>query len=133
MSIRIRTFDPNINNDLISKLTGLTKKEVRIIKLDSSSDIPTPTQRCDGRIVSKGSSSALLKGIITCRRIVKTRKVLKAVKIFASILGATYIGLCVFEAFNFFKLASSGIVVLIYALIALLMYVITVIMLPSKK
>ena len=133
MSIGIRTFDPNINNDLITKLAGLTKKEVRVIKLDSSNDIPTPTQRCDGRIVSKGSSSALLKGIITCRRIVKTRKVLKAVKIIASLVGAAYIGLCVFEAFNFFKLVGSGIIVLLYALIALLMYVITVIMLPSKK
>ena len=133
MSIGVRTFDPNISNDLISRLTGLTKKEVRVIKLDSSNDIPTQTQRCDGRIVSKGSSSALLKGIITCKRIVRTRKVLKAIKIIASALGATYIGLCVFEAFNFFKLTNSGIIVLLYAIVALIMYIITVIMLPNKK
>ncbi len=133
MSLGIRTFDPNISNDLVSKLTGLTKKEIRVIKLDSSSDIPTPNHRCDGRIVSKGTSSALLKGIITCRRIVKTRKVLKAVKIISSLIGATYIGLCVFNAFNLFKLVGSGAVVLLYAIIALIMYIITIIMLPSKK
>ena len=133
MAIGIRTFDPNINNDLVAKLTGFTKKEVRVIKLESSGDIPTPTQRCEGKIVSKGTSSALLRGITTCKRIVKTRKVLKAIKILSSLVGATYIGLCIFGAFGIFKIAQSGIVALMYLAFAIIMYVTTVIMLPSKK
>ena len=133
VAIGVRTFDPNLNNDLIAKLTGFSKKEVRVIKLDSISDIPTSTQRCDGKIVSKGTSSALLKAVITCKKIVITRKVLKAVKIFFSIIGALYIGLCAFGLINLFGRAQSSVVVLLYLISTFAMYIISLILMPHKK
>ncbi len=132
MALGVRTFDPNINNDLIGKLSGIGKKDIRVIKLTSMSDIPAPTHRCDGKIVSKGTSSALLSAIPTCKRIVKTRKVIKAIKILSSILGATYVSLCIAGIVPLWLL-SSGIVVLLYAVFALIMYLVTIFMLPSKK
>ena len=133
MSIGVRTFDPNINNDLINKLTGLTKKDIRVIKLDSISDIPTPTQRCDGKIVSKGTSSALLKAVLTCKRILKTRKVLTVLKIMASINGSIYLGLAAFGVIDLFARAQSSVIVLLYLLMTYVMYITSLIFMPSKK
>ena len=133
MAIGVRTFDPNINNDLVAKLTGFSKKDLRIIKLDSYSDIPTPTQRCDGKIVSKGTSSALLKAVLTCKRIVITRKVLKAVKILGSIIGSIYLGLSVFGIINLLGRAQSSVVVLLYLLLSFVMFIVSLIFIPSKK
>lgn len=133
MAIGVRTFDPNISNDLVAKLTGFSKKDLRIIKLDSYSDIPTPTQRCDGKIVSKGTSSALLKAVLTCKRIVLTRKVLKVVKILGSIIGSIYLGLSVFGIINLFGRAQSSVVVLLYLLLSLVMFIVSLIFIPNKK
>ncbi|MBQ4108381.1 MAG: hypothetical protein IJC80_03150 [Clostridia bacterium] len=130
LSIGIRTFDPNINNDLIQRLGGFSKKEVRVIKLEAYDDIPSCTHRCDGKIVSKQTSSSLLRAITMCRRIVRTRKVLKAVGVLCSLVGAVYLGLSVFGVVSVF---NSAIVSLLYALTALVMYIITVLMMPSKK
>ncbi|MBO5378775.1 MAG: hypothetical protein J6A90_00450 [Clostridia bacterium] len=130
LSIGIRTFDPNINNDLIQRLGGFSKKEVRVIKLEAYDDIPSSTHRCDGKIVSKQTSSALLRAITMCRRIVRTRKVLKAVGVLCSLMGTIYVGLGVFGIIGIF---NSAIVSLLYALTAVIMYVITVLMMPSKK
>ena len=130
MVLGVRTFDPNINNDLLGKLSGIGKKEVRVIKLTSMSDIPAPTHRCDGKIVSKGTSSALLSAIPTCKRIVKTRKVIKVIKVLASILGATYASLCIA---GIIPVLFSGIIALSYFVFALIMYIVTVLMLPSNK
>jgi hypothetical protein len=130
LAIGIRTFDPNINNDLIKRLGGFSKKEVRVIKLEAYEDIPSSNHRCDGKIVSKTTSSALLRAITMCRRIVRTRKVLKAVGVLCSLAGALVIGLNVFGIISFF---SSAGVSLLYALTAIIMYIITVLMMPSKK
>ena len=130
MAIGIRTFDPNINNELIKRLGGFSKKEVRVIKLEAYEDIPSSNHRCDGKIVSKTTSSALLRAITMCRRIVRTRKVLKAVGVLCSLVGALIIGLNVFGILSFF---SSAFVSLLYALTAIIMYIITVMMMPSKK
>ena len=130
LAIGIRTFDPNINNDLIKRLGGFSKKEVRVIKLEAYDDIPSSNHRCDGKIVSKTTSSALLRAITMCRRIVRTRKVLKAVGVLCSLAGALFIGLNVFGIIDVFTSAS---VALIYALTSFIMYIITVMMMPSKK
>ncbi len=130
LAIGIRTFDPNINNDLIKRLGGFSKKEVRVIKLEAYDDIPSSTHRCDGKIISKQTSSALLRAITMCRRIVRTRKVLKAVGVLCSLAGAIYVGLNVFGIVDVF---NSAVVSLLYAISALSMYIITVLMMPSKK
>jgi hypothetical protein len=130
MVLGVRTFDPNINNELLEKLSGISKKEIRVIKLTSMSDIPAPTHRCDGKIVSKGTSSALLSAIPTCKRIVKTRKVIKAIKVLSSLVGATYASLCIAGVI---PVLFSGVIALSYLVFALIMYTVTVLMLPSNK
>lgn len=130
MAIGIRTFDPNINNDLIVRLGGFSKKEVRVIKLEAYDDIPKSTHRCDGKIISKQTSSALLRALTMCRRIVRTRKVLKAFGVLCSLAGIVFMGL---SAFGVINIINSAVVALLYVLTIIFMYIITVLMMPSKK
>ncbi|MBQ7760589.1 MAG: hypothetical protein IJ400_00905 [Clostridia bacterium] len=127
--IGIRTFDPNISNDLMAKITDFDKHDVRIIKLSSTKEVPTHTSKKDARIVSKGRSSALLKAIPVCKRIATIRKVIKALKIVASVLGGAYIGLCIFGVMG---LLPSVSIVLYYLAFFAIMLLLTVVMLPKK-
>lgn len=128
--VGIRTFDPNISNDLIKKITDFTKQNVRIIKLTSVTDIPTSTGRKDAKIVSKGRSSALLSAIPACKKIVTIRKVTRVLKIIASLTGAAYIGMCVFGVINLLPSAIIGCSYLAFTAISLLA---TFILLPKNK
>ncbi len=135
VKLGIRTFDPNINNDMINKLTGFNKKYVRVIKLSSASEAPVTTSWCDGQIVSKGSSCALLKAVPMCKRILKIRKVVKAIKILSAVLGLAYLALCIFAPINFgpLNVLPSGIIVLIHIVFAFFMYVVSCLLLPKRK
>lgn len=128
--VGIRTFDPNISNDLINKLAGFKKSDLRVIKLNSSSDVAQHSARIDGKIVSKGRSSSLLNAIPACKRITTARKVIKALKIIASTVGIVYIGLCVFGAIS---PLPPIIIPLFYGVVALLSLFFTVAILPKKR
>jgi hypothetical protein len=127
--IGIRTFDPNISNDLMAKISDFEKHDVRIIKLSTTKEAPIHTPKKDARIVSKGRSSALLKAIPVCKRIATIRKVIKAIKIVASVLGGVYVGLCIFGALG---LLPSVAIVLYYLAFFVIMLLLTVLMLPKK-
>lgn len=128
--VGIRTFDPNINNDLVNKLTGFEKSDLRVIKLASASDVAQHSARIDAKIVSKGRSSSLLNAIPACKKITTARKVIKALKIIASLIGIVYIGLCVFGAISPFP---PIIIPLFYGIMALLSLLFTVAILPKRR
>ncbi len=135
IKVGIRTFDPNINNDLIERVTGFNKKNIKVIKLSAATDVPAPSAWCDGQVVTKGSSCSLLKAIPMCKRIIKTRKVIKAIKIISSILGLAYLSLCIFSPFDFgpLNVLPSGVIVLLHLVFALVMYITTCMILPKRK
>lgn len=99
--IGIRSFDPNLNNELVKKVTNFKKRDLRIIKLTSTDEISRPSAEKDGKIVSKGRSMFLIKAIPVCKKILHSRKVLKAIKIISSIGGAVLLGLWVFDKLSF--------------------------------
>ena len=128
--VGIKTFDPNINSDLIASQTKLKKKDVRAIRLTSREEIIPAKEKIDSPIVSKGLSKSLLKAIPVCKRIVKIRKVGRVLKILASIASTVFLGFVVFKRMNFIpSIAVLG----YYAVIMLIMSVITFILMPSKK
>lgn len=99
--IGIRSFDPNLNNELVKKVTSFKKRDLRIIKLTSINEITRPSAERDGKIVSKGRSMFLIKAIPICKKILYSRKVLKAIKIITSIGGAVLLGLWTFGKLSF--------------------------------
>ena len=99
--IGIRSFDPNLNNELVKKVTNFKKRDLRIIKLTSINEITRPSAEKDSKIVSKGRSMFLIKAIPICKKILHSRKVLKAIKVISSIGGAILLGLWTFGKLSF--------------------------------
>ena len=71
MSIGIRTFDPNINNEIIKKQTIFSKSELCVIKLSAEDQMSKVSDKVDSGIASKGASKSLLKAIPVCKNITK--------------------------------------------------------------
>jgi hypothetical protein len=94
--VGIRTFDPNINNELLEKQAKFKKADLQVIRLTSEEDIPKTYPKTDSGIVSKGLSKALLKALPVCRKITKVRKASMVVKILLSIAGAAILGFFTF-------------------------------------
>ena len=128
--VGIRTFDPNINNEIIKRQTNFKKDDLRVIKLTSEEDIPRTVEKSDGKIVSKGVSRSLLKAIPVCKRIVGIRKVIKAIKCIAAVLGASLIGLLVFGKIPFM---ASGMILALYLIGVVILTLTSLIMLPKTN
>ena len=130
VGIGIRTFDPNINNELIRAQAYYKKFDIKVIRLTMEDETPTISAKSEGKIVSKGLSKSLLKAIPVCKRIVNTRKVTRAFKIISSILGGVLLGLAIFG-----KLIIGASVVLVgyYLALIALMLLTTLIIMPSLK
>ncbi len=96
-AVMIRTFDPNLNNEIIKKQTVFKKSELCVIKLTDNSQISKVIDKADSGIVSKGRSRSLLKAIPVCKNITKIRKAALIVKVIASITGLAFLGLTVFS------------------------------------
>ena len=95
-AVMIRTFDPNLNNEIIKKQTIFKKSELCVIKLTDNAQISKVIDKADSGIVSKGRSRSLLKAIPVCKSITKIRKAALIVKVIASITGLAFLGLTVF-------------------------------------
>ncbi len=128
--VGIRTFDPNINNELIKRQTNFKKDDLRVIKLTSEEEIPKTVEKSDGKIVSKGVSRSLLKAIPVCKRIVGTRKVIKAIKLISASVGAILLGFLVFGRIGFI---ASAFIVGFYLAGIVIMTLITLAMLPGTN
>ncbi len=110
-SVMIRTFDPNINNEMIKKQTIFKRSELSVVKLTSEDQIPRTENKSDSGAVSKGRSRSLLKAIPVCKNITKIRKINLIVKIIASLTGTALLGLAVFDVIS---IASTLLVGLFY-------------------
>lgn len=128
VGVGIRTFDPNINVDLINAKINDERAEVKIIRLSSEEEAPIITARNDAKIVSKGLSKSLLKAIPVCKKIVTSRKATRALKIISSILGAVMLGLSIFGKL---ALVSSAIITGYYIALTILMLITTLIIMPT--
>lgn len=130
VGVGIRTFDPNLNNELLKKITHFNKRDLRIIKLTSINEVAKPTPSKDGKIASKGLSRSLVKAIPVCKKILSTRKVVRAIKIVASILGAVLLGLWVFGKLSF---SNSANIVGYHLVFAVIMMLVSLISMPKLK
>lgn len=128
--VGIRTFDPNINNELVKQQTDMKKADLRVIKLSSEEDIPKTLEKSGGKVVSKGVSRSLLKAIPVCKRIVGVRKAIKAIKCVSALLGAVFVG---FMVFGKVPLIASALIVAYYLAGIIVMTLLSLIMLPKAS
>lgn len=128
--VGIRTFDPNINSELIKAKIKNARVDIKVIRLTSDEEAPIITTRSEGKIVSKGLSKSLLKAIPVCKRIVKNRKATGALRIISSIVGAIILGLSVFGQLF---LGYSALVAAYYFILTVLMLIMTLIIMPTLE
>ncbi len=81
--VGIKTFDPNINDQMLSTRIRISKYPVKIIKVKTKGDRPEVEQRVDSGIVSKGSSKSLLQTLSLCERVTNATKNALIVKLFS--------------------------------------------------
>ncbi len=128
--VGIRSFDPNLNNELIKKATSFKKRDLRVIKLGNINEVAKVSAVKDAKIASKGLSRALIKAVAVCKKILSTRKVLKAIKIVASIGGAVLMGLWAFGKLN---LVYSAHIVGYHLIFVIIMVLISHLSMPKLK
>lgn len=130
VGVGIRTFDPNINQQLIDDLTKGIKINLKVIRTVSEDSIPVITAESEAKIVSRSHSKYLLKAVPVCKKISKIRKVTRVLKVIASLAGATAVGLSLFGMFSF----VNSIVIAGYQIaIIMIMFFITSIIMPTSK
>ena len=126
VSVGIRTFDPNLNNELLKAQTNFRKADLRVIRLTKDDEIPKTFEKADSGIVSKGHSKSLIKAIPVCKNISKIRKVGTVVNIISSILGAVL--LCM-SVFGIIPLLNPLLIVGYYVCWLVVMFIISSVML----
>lgn len=126
VSVGIRTFDPNLNNEMLKAQTGFKKGDLRLIRLTRDIEIPQTLEKTDSGVVSKGHSKSLIKAIPVCKSIAKIRKVATVLNIIASIVGAVL--LCI-GAFTSLFTINPLIIVGYYVAWLLIMLIISSVML----
>lgn len=122
VSVGIRTFDPNINNELLKRETSFKKTDLRVIRLSKIDEIPCVIDKADSGVVSKGHSKSLIKAIPICKGIAKIRKVGTVVNIIASVIG---VALLVMSVFGMISLLSPLLIVGYYAIWILIMLIVS--------
>ena len=74
MYVCVKTFDPNIDEDLINRQILGNNYPLRVIKYKGTEEITKYSERTEGGIVSRGTTKALLQTISYCDKIVGAKK-----------------------------------------------------------
>ena len=85
----IRTFDPNINDELLAKLGNVKNYPIKILKLKKFADIYTTPERMDSPVISKDSLKSLINAVVIAGRtktVMKTNGLIQGVAFGLSLL-----------------------------------------------
>lgn len=92
----LKTFDPNIDDDLVSRYIDTNKYPVKVVKCKVGEDISTVHEEVNSGIVSISGSKNTVDAVVACERLFNIRSSSNTVKILAMIIG---IILCSFVTF----------------------------------
>ncbi len=92
--VSIKTFDPNIDDQMLSSRIKISKYPVKVLKLKTLNKNEGIKQSLDSGIVSKNSAKALLQTLSLCGRVInviRNNTVVKAFSIFVGLILTTMI------------------------------------------
>lgn len=92
MCVCVKTFDPNIDEEMIYRQVRPGKYSLRVIKYKNTEEITKYTKRADGGIVSRDSTKSLLKTVALCDKILSAKKTGFVIGVISSIISAVVIG-----------------------------------------
>ncbi len=85
MYVCVKTFDPNIDEELINRQVVGNNYPLKVIKYKGTEEITKYSDRTEGGIVSRGTTKALLQTISYCDRIVGAKKTGYVLSVIAAI------------------------------------------------
>jgi len=93
LCVGIKSFDPNIDDVLLSKKIKTAKYPIKVIRSRNVEDIPHSVERCDSGIVSTGSVKSLLRTVALCERVGGVIKTGLIVKVLSMLIGVVVMSL----------------------------------------
>ncbi|MFA6948230.1 MAG: hypothetical protein WCQ72_04555, partial [Eubacteriales bacterium] len=86
LCIGIKSFDPNVNDRMLSARIKLSKYPVKVIKCRSTAPAEEEDEHSDSGIVTRGSAKNLLTTLTLCDRVLHVTKTNTVVKIFSIVI-----------------------------------------------
>jgi len=93
LCVGIKSFDPNIDDLLLSRKIRTSKYPVKVIRSKTVEDIPHSYERSDSGIVSTRSVKSLLRTVARCERVGSVIKTSLMVKILSMLIGVVIMAL----------------------------------------
>ncbi len=90
--VGIRSFDPNINNELLSRKVSLSKYPVKVLKCGCDEEIIATNEKMDTTVVSKHSVKNLLTAFTLCSKVMHVVRIGAMMMIGALILSMVVSG-----------------------------------------
>ena len=91
--VGIKTFDPNIDDEMLSARLKLTKYPVRVLKCRGSDEVAEVMEHASSGIVSKGGAKSLLRTLSLCDKISHVTKTNVVLEVFSMILSVLIMGI----------------------------------------
>ena len=86
LCVGIKTFDPNIDEQMIGRKIKINKYPVRVLRYRDVNELSRPTERQDSGIVSRGTTKALLQTVGMCDKVIHVRRTNMMIKILSLII-----------------------------------------------
>ncbi len=88
MCVCVKTFDPNIDEEMILRQLPQNNYAMRVIKYKNTEEITKYSQRAEGGIVSRDNTKALLHTVSSCDKILSAQKTGFVIGVISAILNA---------------------------------------------
>ncbi len=93
LSVCVRTFDPNIDEDMIRSKLALDKYPMRVVRGADFADASAEVPRADSGIVARGTPKALLKAVTYCDRVLDVKKSGSFISLIAAVISVMILAL----------------------------------------
>ena len=91
MCVCVKTFDPNIDEEMILRQLPQNNYAMRVIKYRNTEEITKYSKSAEGGIVSRGNTKSLLHTVASCDKILSAQKTGFAIGVISAILNAVIV------------------------------------------
>jgi len=91
--VSVRTFDPNINNRLLSRHIDTEKYPIKIIRNSNTSEAPRIYKNISSGLVSRSNIKSLLQTVVLCSKIHQVQNVNKILGVLSFVVGVLLVAI----------------------------------------
>lgn len=96
MCVCVKTFDPNIDENMIYRHLASGKYSLRVIKYKNTEEITKYSRHAEGGIVSRNSAKSLLHTVSSCDKILSAQKTGFVISVLSAILSSAVMAVALF-------------------------------------